>query len=163
MKSAQDAKRGMKENILQGYRAGCPAPYGYMLNRMHRGEDKHGQEITKSYLVPDPDKAPIVGEVFDRYASGESMASIAKELTRRGISRARWDTNPVRHILDSSDVYLGKLIWNRSGDRERRRHNPLAAKVRPEEVWVVKADAHEPLINEEIADNVKNMRSNQTK
>lgn len=167
MKSADDAKRGMKENILQGYRAGGPAPYGYMLNRMHRGEDKHGQDITKSYLVPDPEIAPIVGEVFDRYASGESMASIAKELTRRGVPRARgglyWDTNPVRQILDRADTYLGKLIWNRSGDRERRRHNPRAAKVRPEEVWVVKADAHEPLINEEIADKVKKMRSKQSK
>ncbi len=167
MKSAQDAKRGMKENIMQGYRAGGPAPYGYRLVYVEKGTNKRGEPIRKSHLEPDPEKMPIVQEVFQRGADGESRGSIAKDLTERGVQRARggtrWDTNAVNLILRNADTYLGKAVWNRSGDRERRRRNPNAAKVRPEAEWVVNENAHEPIISEELAQRVQAKRRRYTR
>jgi DNA invertase Pin-like site-specific DNA recombinase len=162
MKSAQDAKRGMKENIMQGYRAGGPAPYGYRLIHTEKGTNKRGEPISKSRLEPDPEKAAVVKEVFQRVADGESRGAIARDFTERGVPRSRggtrWDTNAVTLILNNSDAYLGKATWNRSGDRERRRRNPNAEKVRPETEWVVNENAHEPIISEELAQRVQARR-----
>jgi site-specific DNA recombinase len=167
IKSAQDAKRGMAENILQGYRAGGPAPYGYRLIHFKKGTNKRGEPITKSQLEPDPEKAAVVREVFQRVADGESRGAIARDLTERGVPRARggtrWDTNAVTLILRNSDAYLGKALWNRSGDRERRRRNPNAEKVRPEEEWVVNENAHESIISEELAQRVQARRRRYTR
>ena len=49
-------------------------PYGYMKSE----SDKH-------QLIPDPETAPIVREVFARLISGQSTTEVAKELNRRRV------------------------------------------------------------------------------
>ena len=59
--------RGMTENVLNGKFNGGALTFGYRID-----ENKHFQ--------PDPEKAPIVQDIFIRYASGESARSILNSL-----------------------------------------------------------------------------------
>lgn len=34
-------------------------------------------------LAPDPDKAPVIKEIFERYTNGESAVSICKDLNAK--------------------------------------------------------------------------------
>ena len=69
---AVKVKRGLTENALKARHNGGVIPYGLMVD-----EDKHYQ--------PDPLTAPIVREVFERYADGDSVAEITRALNARGI------------------------------------------------------------------------------
>lgn len=63
--------RGQKENALKARSNGGRVPFGYRL--------------VDHYLKPDPLTAPVVLEVFTRYANGDSVRSIVDDLNGRGI------------------------------------------------------------------------------
>lgn len=65
--------RGQKENALKGLNNGGAVPLGYILNK----------ETQK--LEVDPLTAPIVNEIFRRYAAGESIKQLRDDLNKRGI------------------------------------------------------------------------------
>lgn len=69
---SQKIKRGNKENALKGKVGGGVVPLGYVVNEQQKYEI-------------DPVTAPIVQEVFQRYANGETCAEIARDLTQRGL------------------------------------------------------------------------------
>ena len=72
---AQKIHRGQKENALKCRNNGGVIPLGYKL-----GEDK--------VLTIDPLTAPIVQEIFRRYAEGETIKEIRDDLNQRGIKTA---------------------------------------------------------------------------
>ena len=65
--------RGQKENALKGKNNGGTVPLGYTLNK----ETQH--------LEVNPLTAPIVQEIFQRYAAGETIATIKDDFNRRGL------------------------------------------------------------------------------
>ena len=69
---SQKVKRGLKENALKGKKNGGTVPLGYTLNT----------ETKK--LEIDIDTAPIIREVFCKYADGCTMRSIVDSLNSRG-------------------------------------------------------------------------------
>ena len=69
---SQKIHRGQKENALKGKNNGGGIPLGYLL-----GEDQK--------LVVDPNTAPLILEIFQRYADGESKKSIVDSLNERGL------------------------------------------------------------------------------
>ncbi len=66
--------RGQKENALKGKNNGGGIPLGYMLNK----------ETQK--LEIDIKTAPIVEEIFKRYAEGETVRSIIEDFNTRGLT-----------------------------------------------------------------------------
>ena len=68
--------RGQKENALKGKNNGGSIPLGYRLG-------------TDQRLEIDPLTAPVVQEIFRRYAAGESTKDIRDDLNSRGIKTAR--------------------------------------------------------------------------
>lgn len=68
--------RGQKENALKGRNNGGCIPLGYKL-----GEDKR--------LEIDPTTAPVVQEIFQRYAEGTTIREIVADLNQRGIKTSR--------------------------------------------------------------------------
>jgi DNA invertase Pin-like site-specific DNA recombinase len=60
---AVKVKRGQTENALKAKHNGGPIPFGLKLNSEREFE-------------PDPMTAPIVKEVFERYADGESVQAL---------------------------------------------------------------------------------------
>ena len=65
--------RGQKENALKGRNNGGTVPLGYTLNK----ETQH--------LEVNPVTAPIVQEIFQRYAAGDTIAAIKDDFNRRGL------------------------------------------------------------------------------
>lgn len=68
--------RGQKENALKGRNNGGCIPLGYKL-----GEDKR--------LEINPVTAPVVQEIFQRYAEGATIREIVADLNQRGIKTSR--------------------------------------------------------------------------
>lgn len=71
---SRNTKRGMRENALLAKHNGGAVPFGFVLN-----EDKR--------YVADPETAPIVTEIFKRYARGSAMSEILVWLKHHGIKR----------------------------------------------------------------------------
>ncbi len=66
--------RGQKENALKGKNNGGGIPLGYAL-------DKRTQK-----LVIDPETAPLVVEIFTRYADGETVRSMIEDFNARRLT-----------------------------------------------------------------------------
>lgn len=66
----QKVMRGNRESAMKGQTLGGVTPFGY------KTENKR--------LVPDPMTAPVVQEIFTRYAAGDRLVSIARDLNQRG-------------------------------------------------------------------------------
>lgn len=69
---AEKVARGERENALKGKFNGGTVPMGYRID-----EEQH-------YQI-DPETAPIVQEIFTRYADGETIKEIGKSLNERGV------------------------------------------------------------------------------
>lgn len=111
------------EHLRRAHRwPGGPLPYGY---RSVPHPDGTGRA-----LALDPEKAPFVRELADRYLAGESAVALAREFTRRGVPPARnargWTPEAVRRIL-TGNAALGRVVVN--GDVLRDEHGL------PVEVW----------------------------
>ena len=85
--------RGQKENALKGRNNGGRIPLGYKL-----GADKR--------LKIDPATAPVVLEIFKRYAEGDTLGEIIEDLNGRGIK-----TRKGKEFKYSS---FNKLLQNRA-------------------------------------------------
>ena len=65
-------------------------------------------------------EAPIVREIFERRAAGESLRAIVKDLNARGVPSPRgrpWYVSAL-HALLGSERYLGRITWNRTAWRK---------------------------------------------
>lgn len=92
---SQKVKRGMRETALKCHSCGGTIPLGY------RVEEKK--------LVPDEMYAPIVAEIYARYAGGETVASIVRDLNARGIGfpDGRQYSKKSFHRLLTNEKYIG--------------------------------------------------------
>jgi hypothetical protein len=130
------------------------APYGYDRDP----NDKHK-------LVVNEEVAPIVREIFQRYANGETYISIAKSLNERkiltpsqylkyrhGITSNRtatfWKIDTVRTIVINQQ-YTGAIVQHR---RSQSLYNGEKQKRVKQADYVVVPNMHEPLVNAEIWD-----------
>lgn len=94
---SEKINRGLTENALKGKLNGGSIPLGYTLTK-------------EKNLVIDEETAPIVVEVFTRYADGETMTAIAKDMTLRGVKSKygnRITLNIIHHMLKNRR-YLGE-------------------------------------------------------
>jgi site-specific DNA recombinase len=116
---------GFIEHIEQGWNIGKP-PYGYLAQRVpHPVPAKREQGLTKHRLVPDPERGPIVTQIFRmRVLRRLGYAGIAAELNtdlrkypppqpnRADTTKHRWTASAVRSILENP-TYPGYQVWNR--------------------------------------------------
>lgn len=89
--------RGMTENVLKGKFNGGALTFGYIIDK-----DKHFQS--------NPDTAPIVKEIFEKYSEGETIKNIIVSLAEQGVKNQRGKTptsNFVASILRNRR-YLGE-------------------------------------------------------
>jgi site-specific DNA recombinase len=131
-KLGREVRRGQTENTKQGYRNGGRAPYGYRLrHEPHPDPARARAGDTKSRLVRDPDQAPVISEMFQRFISGSGYAEIANHLNRPG-----------------------RLYWNRLDFRGvKQGEGPLIR--RDAEEWIEAERRHEALVSEEDFERVQ--------
>ena len=94
---AEKINRGLTENALKGKLNGGSIPIGYRLTK-------------EKSLEIDEETAPTVLEVFTRYADGEKMTAIAKDMTLRGVTSRygnKITLNIIHHMLKNRR-YLGE-------------------------------------------------------
>ena len=97
---SQKVNRGLTENALKCIFNGGTIPYGYCID-----EEQH-------YQI-DPVQAPVVQEMFLRYAGGETMTEIVEDLNARGLRTAagnRFNKNSLTRIF-SNRKYIGEYRY----------------------------------------------------
>jgi site-specific DNA recombinase len=134
-----DTRRSMLSAARDGYFMGGRVPFGY--------EAAATPGTKRKRLVVQPDEAAVVAEMFELAARGIGAFAIAAGLNDRGFTlRGRpWNKNTVLGIL-KSEVYMGRVIFNRF-DNARRRERPAAE-------WV-RVQAHEPIVSVERFQDVQ--------
>jgi DNA invertase Pin-like site-specific DNA recombinase len=93
--------RGLTENALKMKHNGGNIAFGYLVD-----SERHYQ--------PDPITAPIVREIFERYADGDSLVDISKSLNARGIRTAHgkeFNRNSSLHLLLKNRKYCGEYKY----------------------------------------------------
>ena len=124
----QEVRKGMTEKALRGEPQTAP-PFGY------RMENKQ--------FFPHDTEAPIVRQIFERFAAGEGLFPIAKWLNAQGITTHRgtpFENRTVEYIL-RNPVYIGMLRWNPKRRSRRNYDDPDILTV---------PGKHEPIIEEDL-------------
>ena len=139
----------------QGKFAGSRAPYGYRLDPA----DKH-------HLIIDEETAPIVKQLFELLAEGNTVHYVATTMNARGIpspgrllyergiattdhfKNSKWYMQTVRRILQD-EIYLG---WMVSGKFRSTYHSTgkKGSQPVPREEWIITKGTHEPIVTEEL-------------
>ena len=97
---SEKIQRGQKENALKGRNNGGGIPLGYLLGNEQK-------------LVLDPVTAPLVREIFQRYADGEIVRTIVEDFNRRGLktkSGKPFSPNSFNRILKNRK-YIGEYRY----------------------------------------------------
>lgn len=91
--------RGMTENAIKGKFNGGHITYGYVIDN-----DKHFQKHEA--------EAPIVAEIFRRYAEGEAIRSIIDDLTSKGVTnRGKKMTYHFINWILKNRCYIGEYTF----------------------------------------------------
>src|SRR5215207_7881052 len=107
----------------------------------------------KSRLEFNPDTAPIVRSIFDRYLNGGSLRAIALDLTRRGIPTPsgrgqRWSASVVHRIL-SNPAYAGRYTALQRRWERPARGQPYRCRSSSDDELIVLPDVAPAIVSEE--------------
>jgi site-specific DNA recombinase len=142
----EKAWRGLREHSLAGWNIGAP-PYGYLADRVpHPVPVKASQGRTKTRLVLDPGRAPVVAAIFEwrtvdklgGYAITQRLnADPGRYPSPRG---GRWTEATVYAIL-RNPKYTGHMVFG------RQRTTPTGRSVAvPEDQWLWSPEPAHPAI-----------------
>ena len=139
-----EVTRGMTEKISRGEPV-VPAPFGYV-------------NAEKTYNI-DEETAPIVKEIFERYANGEKQREIAVSLGQRGVRTKRGNMPENRWVdyILNNPCYIGKIRYTVDG--EQAVHN---RDFNNENIMVLDGN-WTPLISIELWDKVQELLNAQKK
>ena len=156
------AKASLAQRRKEGSYVGGPAPYGYQA--VWEGKVRR--------LIPDENTAEIVRYIFQKFIETESYTAVTDDLNIRKINPPAvyhktgevyclpdavykgWDKGSVERII-KSDTYSGRLVQGKTSITARDENNRIH---KPENDWVVKEEAHEPLITPEIMKEAARVR-----
>jgi DNA invertase Pin-like site-specific DNA recombinase len=119
-----EVKKGMRQKAQMGgwiHRA----PIGYL----NRKEWEAGRRM--AYVIPDPERAPLVAEAFRLYGGGEyTLEQLATEMEARGLRMRAWRNRPTRPLsvnglrwVLGNRFYVGVVEYD--GVEYQGRHEPL--------------------------------------
>lgn len=158
-----DTSVKVKNTLIQRQKAGkymgARAPYGYL---------KPDEDVTS--LVINPETAPIVKMMFQKYLDGMNITQLARYLNDEGImcpgqykkevlktgvknttAKYIWYPTTVRLIL-TTETYVGTTIGGKWKVAAVGSNKHVQTK---EEDWIVVEGTHEPIISREIFDAVQ--------
>jgi DNA invertase Pin-like site-specific DNA recombinase len=122
--NAKHVLRSMKENARQGYWNGSRPPFGFRTVEVER----RGSRVKKRLEV-DPVEAETARLIFKLFTEGNEgsgplgVKKLVGWLNERGYrtrNGARWGVGPL-HAMLTNPVYAGRMRFNRSEARSRRR------------------------------------------
>lgn len=153
----RDGSRKVKDVLRmkrsKGEYCACP-PFGYKKDPRNRDR-----------LIPDEETAPIVAQIFQRSAAGDSCIKIAQDLTEAGVitplkyrvlyrdnfsdtgaARATdcWNYTTVKRII-KNQVYLGNTLLGKTRKASIKSRKKISI---PQEEWAITSNTHEPLVDQ---------------
>ena len=104
-------------------------------------------------LIPNPEEAQIVQEIFKRFINGETMTEIANDLTQRGVptpvDAKEWQLPSLRRIL-RREKYKGVQVFGQRQTKRNKNTGRYVLKRRINQNRFIKVqDTHEPIISAE--------------
>jgi Recombinase len=147
---------GFCTHTEQGWNIGKPC-YGYQADKIpHPVPAKRAEGRTKTRLLPDPVRGPVLTRILHHRALGRlGYDAIADRLNADPDANpppqpvdparavGRWTGSAVREIL-RNPKYTGYMVWNRRASKKGGRCNPPS-----EWVWSP-APTHEPLVTKAL-------------
>lgn len=128
---------GRRNSVSEGKSVSKKPPYGYLRDEKLR-------------LYPDPDTAWVVKKMFEMMKAGHGRQTIAQELDKLGVSppeKNTWAPSTITAII-KNEVYLGHMIWGKV--KYQKRNGSYARKKMPKSEWIIKENAHEPLVTQDL-------------
>jgi hypothetical protein len=142
----EKAWRGFEQHTLDGYNIGG-APYGYHPERIpHPNSGKAAQGRTKTRLVLDPQRAPVVAQIFTwRTADRLGVITITNRLNADpgaypSPKPGGWNATTVYALL-SNPKYTGHMVYGRRRSTSRRRFHTV-----PQDQWIWSPEQTHPAI-----------------
>src|SRR5262249_15886671 len=133
----------LKRRAEQGYVTGGKC-YGYVNVR-------EGSFVKR---VIDPDEAAVVRRIFEMYASGGGMVTIAHQLNEEGVRPPRsrgWAPSGIREMLHRG-AYRGQVTWGKL--RKVTRKGTKSQQHRPQTEWLTVSVPALRIIPEDLAERV---------
>ena len=151
---AKKTHRGLEGRVLRGLHAGGRC-FGY---RSVTGEDGTRLEL-------DPNEAETVRRIFEMYASGLSLKSIAKSLNAERVPSPRlragkqslghgWCHTAIREML-RRELYRGRVVWNRAQFVKAPGTNKRVRRARPHGEWRIVERPELCIISENLWQRVR--------
>lgn len=137
----------------EGKFVGSRTPYGYIRDSKDKG-----------HLIPDPQTAPIVKEIFKLAYDGKSTGTIVNILNEKGhITPSKnknikvkygdsWTSSSVSKIL-TNPVYVGDMVQSKSTKVSYKSDKKV---TNDKSNWIVVKNTHEPLVKRSIFSSVSN-------
>lgn len=130
---------GRRASAKEGKSISKKPPYGYM-----RDENL--------ILHPDPDTSWVIEKIFKMSVSGSGRTAISNELDKLGITppnpeRECWSQSMISSILQN-EVYCGDIVWGKIS--YRKRHGKYERRRVDKSDWVIKKDAHVPIVSRDL-------------
>jgi site-specific DNA recombinase len=142
----EKAWRGFEQHTIDGYNIGG-APYGYRPERTaHPNPVKAAQGRTKTRLVLDPVRAPVVAQVFTwRAVDKLGVTTITNRLNADPAAYPSpkpggWNATTVYALL-GNPKYTGHMVYGRRRSTGRRRFHTA-----PQDQWIWSPEATHPAI-----------------
>ncbi len=132
---AKKIHRGMEGLALRGLHTGGRI-FGYDAVSLGEGGGKK--------LVLNPSEAATVKRIFELSASGHSLKAITRTLNAEHVPSPRpredrvggeWCPTAIREML-KNELYIGKVVWNRSKFVKTPGTNKRQRRPRPESEWL---------------------------
>lgn len=169
VKLSEVTLRGAKSHSALGHSAGGAAPFGYdrleidstghPMRVMSQTSDWKSNKMHHVIWTPSPTEAPVVRWVFETYEKGTGLNLIVQQMNaqRTPAPRGRYWSKTMVHYLLRNRAYLGERIYNKRSYKAYRRGEKTSL-VNPRESWVVKENAHEPIIDRDAFERVQAIR-----
>jgi DNA invertase Pin-like site-specific DNA recombinase len=157
VKLRADTHRGMRGRVERGLSAGG-RPYGYR-TELAPGADLAAKHPPKVF-VKDPDQAEVVRQIFEAYAAGEALRTIAHRLNAEHVPSPRktgWAQSALQSIL-TNPLYKGERIWNRTEWVKDHSTGKKRKFKRPESEWLRQYDPSLQIVSAELWDHAHALR-----
>lgn len=154
----------LNEKRKNGKFVGSLPSFGYMRDPNDKG-----------HLIPNPDTAPIVKQIFEWRKNGIGPSRIATMLNEKGcptpsgykgtnyssrlINRDKWNISSIKKIL-SNRIYTGVMIQHTQTKVNYKSKKKITL---DQSMWMIVENTHEPLIDKETFDYVFKLIKQNTK